>query len=354
MKKQHPKTGSPLLRIAVMIAASVLCAMVLLIVPAKYGHLYAEKVLPAFKLPVILGSDAKDNLNALPKPVVSNNMTVAIHADHELRFMTAKGGTVADVPQAAGITLGKTDLCAPSPETPVADGMKIVVSRVTYEEVVTTTEIPFTTVRQNDPMLTKGVTKVAQEGKKGEKTTVTRIMKINGKVVSEQVLSTTVTKAAVNKIVKVGTRKPGAAPFYGLDDVILKQQKYVGTGPVPGTTHWRASVSGNTITDQFGNKVKFVKKITGSCTAYFTAGEITSKGFPCQYGIVAVDPREIPYGTRMFVCSPDGSFVYGYCVAGDTGGFIYNINTVLDLRYNSSAQCWDFFGRRNMCVYILE
>jgi hypothetical protein len=24
------------------------------------------------------------------------------------------------------------------------------------------------------------------------------------------------------------------------------------------------------------------------------------------------------------------------------------------LRYNSSPQCWDFFGRRNMCIYILE
>jgi 3D (Asp-Asp-Asp) domain-containing protein len=144
------------------------------------------------------------------------------------------------------------------------------------------------------------------------------------------------------------------APFYGLDAQILKQQLYVGTAPVPGTTQWRATVEGNVITDQFEDKVRFTEKLTGSCTAYFTEGEITSKGYPCQYGIVAVDPREIPYGTRMFICSPDGSFVYGYCVAGDTGGFIYNSNTLVDLRYNSSAQCWDFFGRRNMCVYILE
>ncbi len=144
------------------------------------------------------------------------------------------------------------------------------------------------------------------------------------------------------------------APFYGLDAQILKQQQYVGTNPVPGTTQWRASVDGNTITDQFGDQVRFVEKMTGSCTAYYTAGEITSLGYPCQYGIVAVDPRIIPYGTRMFICSEDGTFVYGYCVAGDTGGFIYNSNTLIDLRYNSSRQCWDFFGRRNLCVYILE
>ncbi|MBQ9083798.1 MAG: G5 domain-containing protein, partial [Clostridia bacterium] len=212
------------------------------------------------------------------------------------------------------------------------------------------------TVTKNDSTLSKGITQVTQKGAKGEKTIVTRVTKINGKVISRQQISSTVTKAAVSKIIRVGTRKPGKAPYYGLDELILKQQKYVGTGPVPGTTKWRASVnsSTNTITDQFGNTVRYVKKMTGSCTAYYTKGEITSKGYPCQYGIVAVDPREIPYGTRMFICSPDGSFVYGYCVAGDTGGFIYNSKTLVDLRYNSRAQCWDFFGRRNMCVYILE
>ncbi len=353
MKKQHPTTGSPLPRIAVMVAASILCAMVLLVVPAKFEHLYAEKVVPAFKLPVVLGSAAKDNLNALPKPVVSSKLTVSIHADHELRFITTEGGTVADVLKQAGVVLGKTDICAPSPETPVVDGMKIVISRVTYEEVVSTEEIPFTTVRQNDPTLTKGVTKVARAGSKGEKTTVTRVMKINGKVVSQQVISTAVTKEAVSKIVKVGTKKTGSAPFFGLDDVILKQQQYVGNGPKPGTTHWRASVSGNTITDQFGNKVKFVKKITGPCTSYYS-GTITSRGYKAQYGIVAVDPREIPYGTRMFICSPDGSLVYGYCIAGDTGGFIYYTDVVVDLRYNNKAQCINFFGIRKMCIYILE
>ena len=333
--------------------AALLCAVVLLAMPAKFEYLYAEAVIPAFRLPVVLGSAAKDNLNALPRPQLRTEMTVSIHADNELRQMTVTGGTVGDVLKAAGITVGKSDLCAPSVGTKVVDGMKIVISRVTYEEIVTTEEIPFTTVTKNDSTLSKGVTQVTQNGVKGERTIVTRVTKINGKVISRQQISNTVTKAAVNKIVRVGTKKPGTAPFYGLDALILKQQKYVGYGATPGTTKWRASVSGNTITDQFGNKVKFVKKLTGSCTAYYT-GTTTSRGYKAQYGIVAVDPKEIPYGTRMFICSPDGSFVYGYCVAGDTGGFIYNSNTLVDLRYNTKAQCWDFFGRRNMCVYILE
>lgn len=354
MKKMHPKTDSPLIRIGAMTLVSLLCAVILLIMPAKFEYLYAEEAIPAFRLPVVLGSAAKENLNALPKPVLRTDVTVSIHADNTVRHVTVKGGTVSDALQAAGVTVSKADLCAPSTGTTLVDGMKIVISRMTSEEVITTEEIPFTTVTKNDATLPKGITVVGQNGVKGEKTIVTRVTKIEGNVISRQQISDSVTKAPISKIIRVGTKKSGKAPYYGLDELILKQQKYVGSGPVPGTTHWRASVSGNTITDQFGNTVKFVKKITGDCTAYYTKGEITSKGYPCQYGIVAVDPREIPYGTRMFICSPDGSFVYGYCVAGDTGGFIYTTNRVVDLRFNSSAQCWDFFGVRKMCIYILE
>lgn len=353
MKHIHLRTASPLVRIGGMLAAALLCAVVLLIMPAKFEYLYKEEVVPAFRLPVVIGSAAKENLNTLPKPVLRMEMTVSVYADNQLRQVTIRRGTVGDALKAAGVTLGKSDLCAPSVGTTIVDGMKIVVSRVTYEDIVRTEEIPFATVRKNDATLTQGITQVAQNGVKGERTIVTRVTKINGKVISRQQVSDTVTRAAVDKIIRVGTKKPGSAPFFGLDEVILKQQKYVGYGATPGTTHWRASVSGNTITDQFGNKVNFVKKMTGSCTAYYT-GTITSRGYKAQYGIVAVDPKEIPYGTRMFICSADGSYVYGYCVAGDTGGFIYTSNTLVDLRYNTKEQCWDFFGRRNLCVYILE
>ncbi len=354
MKKMHPNTDSPLLRVVVMTLVSLLCAVVLLIMPSKFEYLYKEEVIPAFRLPVILGSAAQENLNALPKPVLREGVTVSIRADNELRKMTVKGGTVGDVLQAAGIVLGKADFCAPSTGTAVVDGMEIVISRVTFEDVVTTEDVPFSSVTKTDATLPKGITVLGQAGVNGEKTIVTRLTKIENVVVHRQQMSAEVTREPVTQVFRLGTKKSGKGPYYGLDEMILKQQKYVGTGAVPGTTHWRASVNGNIITDQFGNTVKFVKKMTGSCTAYYTKGEITSKGYPCQYGIVAVDPKEIPYGTRMFICSPDGSFVYGYCVAGDTGGFIHNSKTLIDLRYNSSAQCWDFFGRRNMCVYILE
>ena len=34
---------------------------------------------------------------------------------------------------------------------------------------------------------------------------------------------------------------------------------------------------------------------------------------------MAVDPDVIPYGTKLYITSTDGKFVYGYAVATDTG-----------------------------------
>ena len=76
-------------------------------------------------------------------------------------------------------------------------------------------------------------------------------------------------------------------------------------------------------------------------------------GLTPGYGIVAVDPRVIPLGTKLYIESTDDgkSWSYGYCLAGDTGGAIKG-NRV-DLCYNTQYECIQF-GRRNATVYIIE
>ena len=37
------------------------------------------------------------------------------------------------------------------------------------------------------------------------------------------------------------------------------------------------------------------------------------------YGVIAVDPTVIPYGTKMYIESADGKYIYGYAIAGDCG-----------------------------------
>ena len=70
-------------------------------------------------------------------------------------------------------------------------------------------------------------------------------------------------------------------------------------------------------------------------------------------GVVAVDPEIIPYGTKMYVASPDGKIVYGYGVAGDTGGACMAGDIIADLCYDTLEEC-SIIGRRQMVLYILE
>lgn len=104
--------------------------------------------------------------------------------------------------------------------------------------------------------------------------------------------------------------------------------------------------------DEDGIPIGYTKKITGKATAYSGYG-LTSTGRTTMQGSVAVNPKIIPYGTRMWIVSDDGKYVYGYSVAEDTGGFIYwNNAPIADLFMYSEDECNEF-GRRNVTIYIL-
>ena len=102
----------------------------------------------------------------------------------------------------------------------------------------------------------------------------------------------------------------------------------------------------------------YKKMITVSATAYdpYPAGGSgtgrTANGMKAQKGVVAVDPRVIPLGTKLYIESTDGtSWSYGYCIAADTGGAIKG--NKVDLCYNTVGECIQF-GRRKANVYILD
>ena len=67
---------------------------------------------------------------------------------------------------------------------------------------------------------------------------------------------------------------------------------------------------------------------------------------------MAVNPSIIPYGTKMYITASDGSYVYGYATAIDTGGALMDGSAIVDLFMNSYADCANF-GRRDVTIYIL-
>ena len=93
---------------------------------------------------------------------------------------------------------------------------------------------------------------------------------------------------------------------------------------------------------------------TLTATAYYAFGSggndingngITATGLRARKGIVAVDPRIIPLGTKLFIPG------YGEALAADTGGWIKNDR--IDLCFESLEECFRF-GRRKIRVYLVE
>jgi 3D (Asp-Asp-Asp) domain-containing protein len=72
---------------------------------------------------------------------------------------------------------------------------------------------------------------------------------------------------------------------------------------------------------------------------------LTKMGIPAGFGIVAVDPKQIPLGSRVFV---EG---YGYAIAADIGSAIKGSR--IDLCFASRGTALRF-GRRTVKVHVLK
>lgn len=86
------------------------------------------------------------------------------------------------------------------------------------------------------------------------------------------------------------------------------------------------------------------RKLTVTSTAYCLRG-YTASGTYVNEGTIAVDPRVIPMGTRMYVPG------YGYGVARDTGGVIKG--NKIDVWFPSLSQCYNW-GNRTVTITILD
>ncbi len=105
------------------------------------------------------------------------------------------------------------------------------------------------------------------------------------------------------------------------------------------------------LTTPEGETYHYSRVLSCTATAYSCEGYTgtTAIGTTARVGAVAVDPNFIPYGTRLYIVSDDGAYLYGYATAEDCGNFRgYHV----DLYFDTVDECWTF-GRRTCTVYIL-
>jgi len=97
-----------------------------------------------------------------------------------------------------------------------------------------------------------------------------------------------------------------------------------------------------------GGLLPFETKIHMFSTSYdkncLGCNETTATGLRAGYGVVAVDPRVIPLGTKLFIPG------YGVAVAGDTGGAIKG--NKIDLGFDDVKTGW--WSSRFVDVYVLR
>ena len=92
---------------------------------------------------------------------------------------------------------------------------------------------------------------------------------------------------------------------------------------------------------------------TGRATGYYSKTGKGSSGLGLGYGTVAVDPDVIPYGTKLYITSTDGKFVYGYAVATDTGIAVQKGQILVDLFYETYAESV-INGAIQVNVYVVD
>lgn len=232
-------------------------------------------------------------------------------------------GTVENAIAYLGIKFGDNDSLNVEKPSQVKDGMTINIDQVSYKERTETETVSYKTIKTKTASLLSGVTKVKTKGVNGEKKVCFRDKIVNGKVVETTVISSEQTKNPVNEEILVGTK-----------NVVEK--------------------TGKTFVDHLGKRVSYKKKLTLKCSAYTApAGAKMATGKTPKLGYAATNPKEIPFGTVMYVASADGKIVYGYVVAADTGGALKSGRIDLDLFYPTKRECIKF-GIRSMSVYILK
>jgi resuscitation-promoting factor RpfB len=137
---------------------------------------------------------------------VTTPKAVSIAADGKVVPRTSTASTVKDLLTEAGITLDRDDRVTPALGTPLRNGLKVSVLRVTKKTETKTAAIGYATVKKRDSNLYVGQTKTVRAGHVGSQKLTYEVTRVNGKVASRKVVKRTPVEAPVSRIVAVGTK----------------------------------------------------------------------------------------------------------------------------------------------------
>ena len=242
---------------------------------------------------------------------------VTVKADGvETSFKTVKC-LASEAVAKAEISVGEKDIMSVSADSVLTQDTVIEIARVATDTLKKTETIKFETIKKETDKLYKGETEVETKGENGKKEYIYEITLTDGVETDRKLVSEKVVKEPVDKVVLVGT----------------KEKPKVTTSSTP--TSYKAVYQMNATAYTFGED----------------GGNSTVTGIRPYRGVVAVDPKVIPLGTKLYIETADGKLIYGEAVAADTGGAIKGYK--IDLFFESKGEVRSF-GRRTVNVYVLN
>lgn len=238
--------------------------------------------------------------------VITRAFPVTVRVDNQVLEVNTIPVPVREVLRKAKVDLRPEDQVTPGLEEQVQPGTEVIVTRITTEEILVEEEIPYHVVREKDPTLERGQTKVVQKGQKGVMQSIYRITYANGEEINKELVSKTMVKAPVDEKVLIGDLQ---------------------------------------VISRGGVEYRFREAKIVEATAYSHTGQRTKAGTWPQRGTIAVDPKVIPLGSRLYV---EG---YGPGVAEDVGSAIKGNKIDVFVDTEKEARQW---GRRKVKLYILQ
>lgn len=235
---------------------------------------------------------------------ISRSSPVTITVDGVTLESRAIGDKVADALIEAGVMLTGLDYSIPPENANLRAGMEIRVVRVTEDLITEDLPVPYETLYEADAEMELDQRAVRQAGAEGIDRRTIRVRYENGVEVRRYDEGISRAQEPTPQIVRYGTR-------------IVMRIAETPDGPIE---YWR--------------------KLRLYATSYHPAAlggdNITATGKKLVKGIVGIDPKLIPYGTRLYVPG------YGYGEAADTGAPRAN-RYWIDLGYEDHD--WEHWAR---------
>ncbi len=255
------------------------------------------------------------------KLVIKRGKIIYLTVDGSVQEISSGASTLRDAFAENGIVLGPLDEVEPGLDAAVFGGMKAKIVRVVASEVTEEVVVPRNVIYKPNDRQSADYSKVLYEGSDGLASATYRVVTRDGVEVSREEIARVELVPSADQVVERGMLGSASVAASAANLKVKSTMQFTSTA-------YTATPNG---------RGGFVER--------------TASGRPASYGVVAVDPRVIPLGTKLYIESLDGTWDYGFAVAGDTGGAIKG--KIIDLFFDTYNECIQY-GRRQIKVYILE